>query len=116
MRISSPSRKINVRKPSHFGSKIQVCPAGNVSIRFASIGSTGGFTGRFTIQSYCREASEIYDWFTERFDSDFNFSRQVLLDDILLETLEDCYYVALFGLRPIKSGDHSGNFHSVRTS
>src|ERR1700735_2904692 len=49
MRISSPSRKINARNPSHFGSKIQVWPTGNSSIRLASIGSNGGFTGRFTL-------------------------------------------------------------------
>jgi hypothetical protein len=48
MRISSPSRKINARKPSHFGSKIHVSPAGTSSTRLASIGNTGGFTGRCT--------------------------------------------------------------------
>src|SRR5271155_1191781 len=60
MRISSPSRKINARNPSHFGSKIQLWPAGNSSIRFASIGSTGGFTGRFTLPSYYCDANEVY--------------------------------------------------------
>ena len=49
IRISSRSRKINARNPSHFGSKIHVWPAGNSSIRLASIGSIGGFAGRFTL-------------------------------------------------------------------
>src|SRR2546426_10834964 len=46
-RISSPSRNTSVRNPSHFGSKIHVPPAGNSPTRLASIGKTGGFTGRF---------------------------------------------------------------------
>src|SRR4051812_5473460 len=46
MNSSSPSRNTRVRKPSHFGSKIQPSPGGSLSTRFASIGRTGGFTGR----------------------------------------------------------------------
>ena len=38
-----------MRNPSHFGSKIKLWPLGNSSIRFASIGNSGGFTGRFTL-------------------------------------------------------------------
>jgi hypothetical protein len=45
----SRSRKINARNPSDFGSKIHVWPAGNSPIRFASISSIGGFTGRCTL-------------------------------------------------------------------
>src|SRR6266436_4724789 len=57
-RESIDSAKINARNPSHFGSKIHVWPAGNSSIRFASIGSIGGFTGRFTLLRYYRDGSE----------------------------------------------------------
>src|SRR5688572_3484297 len=46
MKRSSPSRKISVRKPSHFGSKSHPSPCGSSLTRFASIGKTGGFTGR----------------------------------------------------------------------
>src|ERR1700736_2986713 len=48
MKISSPSRNISARKPSHLGSKIQSPSAGNSSTRFASMGRIGGFTGRST--------------------------------------------------------------------
>src|SRR5580693_10347869 len=48
MKISSPSRNISARKPSHLGSKVQSPSAGNSSTRFASIGRIGGFTGRCT--------------------------------------------------------------------
>src|SRR3982074_3247006 len=47
MNISSPSRKISVRKPSHLGSKIHPSPGGSSPTRLASIGSTGGLTARF---------------------------------------------------------------------
>src|ERR1700716_2272735 len=43
--MSSPSRKTRDRKPSHFGSKTHVSPAGNSPTRLASMGRTGGFTG-----------------------------------------------------------------------
>src|SRR4051812_27279406 len=46
MNSSSPSRKIKVRNPSHFGSKSQPSPGGSSPTRFASIGSTGGLIGR----------------------------------------------------------------------
>src|SRR5688572_827049 len=46
MRISSPSRKMRVRKPSHFGSKIHPSPGGSSPTRFASMGIIGGLTGR----------------------------------------------------------------------
>src|SRR5437867_6392672 len=51
IRISSPSRNTNARNPSHFGSKIHDPPVGNSATLFASIGKTGGFTGRCTPQS-----------------------------------------------------------------
>src|SRR5437868_840422 len=47
MKISSPSRKISVRNPSHLGSKIHPSPGGSSLTLFASIGSTGGLTARF---------------------------------------------------------------------
>src|SRR5689334_22949004 len=40
---------MSARNPSHLGSKIQLSPAGKSSTRLASIGKTGGFTGRFTL-------------------------------------------------------------------
>jgi hypothetical protein len=43
---SSPSRKITDLKPSHFGSYIW--PAGMSATGLASIGATGGMTGRST--------------------------------------------------------------------
>src|SRR5678816_2620221 len=46
MNSSSPSRNTSVRKPSHFGSKIQLSPGGSSLTRLASIGRTGGLTGR----------------------------------------------------------------------
>src|SRR5687768_13718868 len=46
MKISSPSRKMSVRKPSHLGSKIHPSPGGSSLTRFASMGSIGGLTGR----------------------------------------------------------------------
>ncbi len=45
--ISSPSRNTTARNPSHFGSNIH-SPTGKPSVRFASIGRTGGFTGNCT--------------------------------------------------------------------
>src|SRR5690349_10670267 len=51
MKISSPSRKTSVRKPSHFGSKIQPSPSGSALTRLASIGSTGGLTGKSIFRS-----------------------------------------------------------------
>src|SRR6185503_18877332 len=57
MKISSRSRKTRARNPSHFGSKIQSPLVGNSPIRLASIGKTGGFTGRFTRQSYTEGAN-----------------------------------------------------------
>src|SRR5688500_1007516 len=47
MKISSSSRKMSVRKPSHLGSKIHPSPGGSSPTRFASIGRTGGLTARF---------------------------------------------------------------------
>src|SRR5579863_6658274 len=52
MKISSPSRKISARNPSHLGSKSQSSPAGNSSTRLASIGKRGGLTGRSTPSYY----------------------------------------------------------------
>ena len=52
IRTSSPSRNISARKPSHFGSKIQLAPEGNSAIRFESIGRIGGFTGSCTLSCY----------------------------------------------------------------
>src|ERR1700735_4277376 len=52
MKISSPSRKTKARKPSHFGSKIQSPSVGNSSTRLASIGNSGGVTGRGRFLSY----------------------------------------------------------------
>src|SRR3954469_23490068 len=52
MRISSPSRKISARKPSHLGSKIQPSPGGSAPTRLASIGSSGGLTARFMTAEY----------------------------------------------------------------
>src|SRR5438105_4037127 len=51
MKTSSPSRNTSVRKPSHFGSKIQPSPGGRSPTRFASIGRTGGFTGSCTLRA-----------------------------------------------------------------
>src|SRR5260370_17625336 len=48
IRISSPSRKARARNPSHFGSKIHPSPCGRSLVRLASIGKTGGLTGRRT--------------------------------------------------------------------
>src|SRR5260370_1305720 len=48
IRISSPSRKTRARNPSHFGSKIHPSPCGRSLVRLASIGKTGGLTGRRT--------------------------------------------------------------------
>src|SRR6266550_6530794 len=47
MKISSPSRKMSVRNPSHLGSKIHPSPGGSSLTRLASIGRTGGLTARF---------------------------------------------------------------------
>src|SRR4051812_23851005 len=44
MRTSSPSRNMRARKPSHFGSKIQLESEGSWSTRLASIGEIGGCT------------------------------------------------------------------------
>src|SRR4051794_20300358 len=52
MNTSSPSRKTSARNPSHFGSKIQPSPSGSSLTRLASIGKTGGFTGRSMRASY----------------------------------------------------------------
>src|SRR5690349_11743390 len=52
MNTSLPSRKIKARKPSHFGSKIQLPVVGSSATRFASIGKTGGFTGSCMRPSY----------------------------------------------------------------
>src|SRR6266702_6529045 len=52
MKISSSSQKTSARKPSHFGSNTQSSPGGSSSTRLASIGRSGGFTGRFTYQWY----------------------------------------------------------------
>src|SRR6185436_14881842 len=46
MKSSSPSRKISVRNPSHLGSKSHPSPGGRSLTRLASIGRTGGVTGR----------------------------------------------------------------------
>src|SRR4051812_26009188 len=51
MNISSPSRKTSERKPSHLGSKIHSPSDGISPTRLASIGSTGGLTGRSTLHS-----------------------------------------------------------------
>src|SRR5438477_8099172 len=50
-RISSPSRKTSVRKPSHFGSNSQPSPEGNSSAEAESIGASGGSKGRFILLS-----------------------------------------------------------------
>src|SRR5213078_3641872 len=50
MKISSPSRNTSARNPSHLGSKIHSSPDGRSATRLASIGSTGGLTGRRTPQ------------------------------------------------------------------
>ena len=42
---SSPSRKMMDRKPSHFGSKLSA-PSGICGTDLASIGATGGITGK----------------------------------------------------------------------
>src|SRR5215218_2426351 len=42
---SSPSRNTIVRNPSHLGSKLQA-PSGSSPTGLASIGATGGITGR----------------------------------------------------------------------
>src|SRR5215475_14310604 len=52
MKISASSRNTRMRNPSHLGSKIQSSPVGILSTRLASIGSTGGLTGRFTPSCY----------------------------------------------------------------
>src|SRR4051812_28199306 len=52
MKISSPSRKTNARKPSHLGSKIHAPAAGNSLTRLASIGKTVGCTGSCTSRVY----------------------------------------------------------------
>src|SRR6185503_4001408 len=46
MKSSSRSRKMSVRNPSHLGSKIHPSPGGSSATRLASIGRTGGLTGR----------------------------------------------------------------------
>ncbi len=48
MKISSPSRKMRTRNPSHLGSKIQSPVLGTSSTRLASMGRMVGLTGRFT--------------------------------------------------------------------
>src|SRR5215471_21579695 len=45
---ASPSRKMIDRKPSHFGSKLSA-PSGMRGTALASIGATGGITGRFKL-------------------------------------------------------------------
>ena len=55
--ISSPSRKTRTRNPSHFGSKIHPAPGGMASTRLASIGNSGGGTGRRTHASYTMRRS-----------------------------------------------------------
>ena len=46
MSSSSPSRKTSARKPSHLGSYSQPSPSGRSAAALASMGSTGGSTGR----------------------------------------------------------------------
>src|SRR6201999_1027651 len=46
--ISSPSRKTTHRKPSHLGSYSRPGSRGTACTAFASIGRTGGITGRST--------------------------------------------------------------------
>src|SRR5580698_1526020 len=91
IKISSPSRKTSARKPSHLGSKIQLSPAGSAAIRLASIGRTGGFTGRFTSSCYpvyfCRTG--IQPEFRARFVETINSAggrenAQLILGDGLL--------------------------------
>src|ERR1051326_5267854 len=59
MNSSSPSRKTSVRKPSHLGSKIHPSPGGNSPTRVASIGRTGGFTGRSIVHSELRSPNSF---------------------------------------------------------
>src|SRR4051812_43000528 len=57
--ISSPSRKISDRKPSHFGS--YDAPDGMVGTDLASIGATGGMTGSFMGSVFHRSAGNADD-------------------------------------------------------
>ena len=50
-RISSPSLKTSVRKPSHLGSNCQPSPLGSSLAAVESIGSKGGAKGRRMTQS-----------------------------------------------------------------
>src|ERR1700752_373289 len=61
MKISSLSRKISARKPSHLGSKIHAAPSGSASAPFANVGSTGGVTGRF-MQVGRRKSAVKWKW------------------------------------------------------
>src|SRR6185295_6291830 len=50
-RISSPSRKTSVRKPSHLGSNCQPSPAGSASAALESMGASGEAKGSGTAES-----------------------------------------------------------------